>query len=270
MPPEMREDTGEIELAAEGLIPQLVTIDDIKGDMHTHSKWSDGHSSIEEIADYIASHQHYDYIVITDHSKSEIIAGGMNEDQFIEQLKEIKKVNKKLGRDLIKSGTEVDILPDGTLDLSDSLLQTLDWVVASIHSHFHQDNTERIIKACLNPYVCAIGHPTGRVLGSREGYTADMERILDVAAETGTAIEINGHSHRMDINDRWAKRAIEKGVTLVIGTDSHNTGNYNFMKLGVAIARRAWCTKDNILNTSDWTMVEAFKRRKLERIYMMH
>ncbi|WP_028981062.1 DNA polymerase/3'-5' exonuclease PolX [Sporocytophaga myxococcoides] len=270
MPPEMREDTGEIELASEGLIPQLITMEDIKGDMHTHSKWSDGHSSIEEIADYISSNQKYDYIVITDHSKSQIIAGGMEEDKFIEQLKEIKKVNKKIGKDLIKSGTEVDILPDGSLDLSDSLLQTLDWVVASIHSHFNQDNTERIIKACHNPYVCAIGHPTGRVLGAREGYIVDMERILDVAAYTGTALEINAHSHRMDINDRWAKRAIEKGVKLVIGTDSHNTGNYSFMKLGVAIARRAWCTKDNILNTSDWAKIEVFKKRKLEKIYVLH
>jgi DNA polymerase (family 10) len=268
MPPEMREDTGEIELAATGKIPQLITIDDIKGDMHTHSRWSDGHSSIEEIADYITSHHNYDYIVLTDHSKAQIIAGGMQEHEFTEQLKEIRKVNRKLGKDLIKSGAEVDILPDGSLDLSDSVLQTLDWVVASIHSHFNQDNTERILKACYNPYVCAIGHPTGRVLGFREGYGVDMERVLDVAAETGTAIEINANSHRMDINDRWAKRAVEKGVQLVIGTDSHTTGNYSFMKLGVAIARRAWCTKEAILNTGDWSAIEAFKRMKLEKVYI--
>lgn len=265
MPPEMREDNGEIELSQAGKIPDLITLEDVKGDMHTHSKWSDGAESLEEIAEYAEKYLNYEYLVITDHSKSERIAGGMEEQEFGEQITEIQRINKNLGKNFLKAGAEVDILPDGTLDLSNSLLQKMDWVVAAVHSQFNRDNTERIIKACENHFVHAIAHPTGRILGTREGYTVNMERVIEAAAATGTALEINAHAFRMDLNDKWARLARDKGVTLVIGTDAHNHANYKFMQLGVFIARRAWCKAEDILNTKDWEKIVEFKNAKLKR-----
>lgn len=263
MPPEMREDTGEIELAAGGKIPLLISLEDIRGDMHTHSKWSDGADSLEEIAEYAQKNLGYEYLVISDHSKSERIAGGMEEEEFREQIREIKAINRKLGKDFLKAGTEVDIMADGTLDLSDKVLRELDWVIAAVHSQFKRDNTDRIIRACENPYVNAIAHPTGRILGTREGYAVDLEKVIRAAAETGTALEINAHAFRMDLTDQWARLARDKGVTLVIGTDSHNQANYQYMKLGVTIARRAWFKPADILNTGSWDKIVEFKKAKL-------
>jgi len=262
VPPEMREDHGEIELAMSGKMPSLISLKDIKGDMHSHSNWSDGTSSLEEIVEYVQKHFNYEYLVLSDHSKSERVAGGMDESEFRKQIKKIREINKRLGADFLKAGAEVDILPDGSLDLSDHLLEQLDWVIASVHSQFKKDNTDRIIKACENPYVHVIGHPTGRQLGIREAYPVNMEAVIEAAASTGTALEINGHAYRMDLNDQWAKLAREKGVRLTIGTDSHNPANYHYMKLGVAIARRAWCASKHILNTHSWNKIESFKKNK--------
>lgn len=262
IPPEMREDSGEIELSESGQIPKLISLEDIKGDMHTHSKWSDGTSSLEEIAEYAEKSLGYEYMVITDHSKSEIIAGGMDETEFEKQLLEIKEINKKLNKDFLKAGTEVDIMADGTLDLSDELLQKLDWVVASIHSQFKRDNTERVIRACQNPFVHVIGHPTGRLLGTREPYAIDMERVIEAAVATGTALEINAHAFRMDLDSKWARIARDKGVILVISTDAHNNFNYGYMKLGIFTARRAWCKAEDILNTGSWEKIIEFKKCK--------
>lgn len=262
MPPEMREDRGELKLAARHKIPRLITLDDIQGDLHIHSQWSDGMHSIEEIARYVKKHFPYRYIAILDHSKSSRIANGMDEHQFLQQIKAIREINERLGAGFIKAGAEVDILPDGTLDLSDEVLAQLDIVVAAIHSSFTHDNTDRLIEACRNPYVAIIGHPTGRLLGAREAYPVDMGKVIEAAVETGTALEINAQPTRMDLNDRWARLAREMGGKLSISTDMHQLSNFNYMKLGVLIARRAWCTADDVLNTAKWKNVEAFIRGK--------
>jgi len=256
MPPEMREDHGEVELALKKQIPRLVEVEDVKGDLQMHSNWSDGSHTIEEIARYVKEHYNYEYIALTDHSKAVRIAGGMKDRDFLKQIKEIKRVNKLLGEDFVKAGAEVDINPDGSLDLPDEILKQLDWVVASIHTKVSQDNTERLVRACENPYVHAIGHPTGRVYGTREGYPVDIEKLAKAAKETCTALEINGQPERMDLNDSLARKAREMGVMLTFGSDSHHYGNFEFMQLCVAIARRAWCTANDVLNTRSWKEVE--------------
>ncbi|MDP1728327.1 MAG: DNA polymerase/3'-5' exonuclease PolX [Bacteroidota bacterium] len=262
IPPEMREDKGEYKLAEKNKIPKLVEIDNLKGDMQMHSRWSDGLNSIEELASFVMKNYPYEYIVLTDHSKAERVAGGMDENKFREQNKKIKAINLKLEKEFIKTGAEVDILADGSLDLSNDLLSELDWVCASIHSGFNKDNTERLISACRNPYVCCIGHPTGRLIGKREEYKADWKRIFKVAAETGTAMEINSQPDRMDLNDELSELARQQGVMLTISTDSHSLSDLAFISLGVWIARRAWCTAADILNTAGWETVRKFALKK--------
>jgi DNA polymerase (family X) len=262
IPAEMREDNGEIEAAAAGKIPALITLEDIKGDMHSHSRWSDGTGTLEEIATYALNTLKYEYLVITDHSQSEVIARGLTPERYEQQIEEIRRINRQVGKNILKAGAEVDILPDGSLDLPNDLLSRLDWVVASVHSRFNRDNTDRLIKACENPFVNVIGHPTGRQYGAREGYPVNMEKLIEVASATGTALEINAHSHRMDLDDHWARLAKDKGARLVISTDSHNFGNYAFMKLGIFIARRAWCGPEHILNTQNWNAIEKFRGQK--------
>jgi DNA polymerase (family 10) len=262
IPPEMREHAGELDLAAEKKIPGLVMLDDIKGDLQMHSSWSDGTMDIADLARFVSEHYPYDYIVLTDHSKSVRVAGGMNEQQFREQIKEIRSVNNKLKKDFIKAGAEVDIMPDGSLDLKDELLEQLDWVCASIHYGFKHDNTERIIAACQNKFVNCIGHPTGRIIGQREAYPVNWEKVFSIAKQTGTAFEINCQADRMDLNDELARVAREHGVKLVISTDSHQQSQFAFMQLGVFIARRAWCTKKEILNTASWAEIKKFVDRK--------
>jgi len=262
IPPEMREDNGEIELAEKNKIPDLLTLDDVKGDFHVHSDWTDGTNSIRELGDFVNEELDYEYIVLTDHSKSARIAGGMDGDEFREQFAEIDEANDQIGRSVIKKGCEVDILPDGSLDLEDELLEEMEWVVASIHSRFNQDNTDRILKACEHRCVNAIGHPTGRLIGSRGEYPVNLEKVIKKAKETGTALEINAQPMRMDLNDHWTREAQQSGVTLVIGTDTHHTGSFTFMELGVAIARRGWSAKEHILNTGTWKKVEAFVKEK--------
>jgi DNA polymerase (family 10) len=208
----------------------------------------------------------YEYIVITDHSKSQKIARGLDEERLLEEIKEVRLLNKMLGFDFIKIGTEVDILLDGSLDLSDEVLAELDFVVASIHSHFNRDNTDRILKAMTNPYVNAIGHMTGRLIGIREGYKVDMEAVIKQAKETGTALEINAQPRRMDINEIWVRRAVEEGVMMTISTDSHSLGNFEFMEIGVSIARRGWATKENILNTRPWKEIQKFVNEKRQKL----
>ena len=261
----MREDKGELELAAKHRIPDLIQLKDIRGDLHMHSDWSDGSLSIDDLAAFVIRNYDYEYIALTDHSKSERIAGGMDEDAFLTQIKAIRELNKKLGRDFIKTGVEVDILNDGTLDLSDGLLAQLDWVCASIHSGFTKDATERLIAACRNPYVCCIGHPTGRLIGQRSGYPVDWKRVFKAAKETGTALEINAQPQRMDLTDDLVMAAREAGILLVISTDSHGQGDFGYMSQGADIARRAWCTASDILNTKSWKEVRAFIDRKRKK-----
>ena len=266
IPPEMREDKGEIELAKENKIPKLLSLEDIKGDLQMHSLWSDGISSIEDITKFIKRNYNYEYIAITDHSKSSRIANGLDEKKILNQIKEIELINEKLGENFVKTGIEVDILPNGKIDISDEVLSKLSWVTASIHSGFKNDNTDRIIRACENPYILCIGHPTGRLIGEREAYKVEMKQIIEIAKQTNTALEINAQPKRMDLNDEYCMNAIENGVKLVISTDSHTLQNFEYMTLGVSIARRAWCKSSNILNTMKWSEIETWikKKRKLQ------
>lgn len=262
VPPEMREDEGEIEMAADEKIPDLIQFEDIRGDLHVHSTWSDGNYDLDEIAEFVRDHFDYEYLVITEHSKSQTQAGGLDAPKIRKQKKEIEKVNDSLGKVFLRHGIEVDIMPDGSLDLPDDVLEELEWVVASIHSRFKQDNTERILKAMENPFVNAIGHPSGRMIGQRDAYPLDMEKIMEKAAATGTALEVNVSPPRMDLNDRWIRAARDKEVMLVINTDSHNLGDFSDMRLGAAYARRGWCEKEKVLNTRNWKAVKDFVEKK--------
>jgi DNA polymerase (family 10) len=253
VPPEMREDRGEIEAAAEGRLPELVTIEDIKGDLHVHSKWSDGSHTFEQIVD-AAKALGYSYFALTDHSQGLAVARGLTAERLMDQKKEIEALNKKLKDFRILHGTEVDIKNDGTLDFPDDILKMLDIVVASIHSGFRQTKeqlTARIVAAMKNPYVSIIAHPTGRLIGERDAYEVDMDTVLNTAKETGTAMEINSHPLRLDLSDIYAKKAKEMGVPIVISTDAHVTTQFNFMSYGVSIARRSWLEKEDVANTLD-------------------
>ncbi|HYM93081.1 MAG TPA: DNA polymerase/3'-5' exonuclease PolX [Chitinophagaceae bacterium] len=263
IPPELREERGEIEAARKKNLPDLVELKDIKGDMQMHSTWSDGAEKIETIAKYILKKiPQYEYIVMTDHSPSERIAGGLKPAEFKKQFIEIEKLNKKLGKDFVKKGVEVDILADGSLDLPDNLLEQFDWVTASIHIGFNKDNTERLLKACKHPSIHCIGHPSGRLIGKREAYSVDWKKLIEKASATGTAIEINAQPNRLDLRDDLVKEAIENGVKITISTDAHALTQFDCMSLGVDVAKRGWCTKENILNTGSWKTVEQFKKTK--------
>jgi DNA polymerase (family 10) len=251
VPPEMREDRGEIEAAIEGKLPKLVTVNDIKGDLHVHSKWSDGSHTFEQLAE-VAKEHGYSYFALTDHSQGLGVARGLTVERLVEQKREIATLNKKLKNIRILHGTEVDIRSDGTLDFHDDVLQTLDIVVASIHSGFKQTKeqlTSRIVAAMKNPYVSIIAHPTGRLIGERDAYEVDMDEILKTAKETGTAMEINAYPLRLDLSDIYAKKAKELRIPIVISTDAHVTTQFNFMSYGVSIARRSWLEKEDIANT---------------------
>ena len=263
IPPEMREMQGELEWAVKKKAPKLIEWRDIRGDMQMHSTWSDGVMDIDALAKFVMEHYPYEYIVLTDHSKSSRIANGLDEKGFRKQAKQIDVVNKRIGRTFIKKGVEVDILADGSLDLSDELLSKMDWVCASIHSGFQHDNTERLIKACRHPLVHCIGHPSGRLIGQREAYPVQWDKVFTAAVKTGTALEINAQPQRLDLNDLLARQAREAGVMLTISTDSHAEGHFEYMAGGVMVARRAWCTSDHILNTKRWTEVKKFTRQKI-------
>ncbi|MBI5050473.1 MAG: DNA polymerase/3'-5' exonuclease PolX [Nitrospirae bacterium] len=255
--PEIREDNGEIEAAVSGKLPELVTIKDIKGDLHVHTKWSDGSHSFEELI-AAAKKKGYGYIAITDHSKGLGVARGMSIEQLMKQNKEIKAINKTLKNFKLLSGTEVDIRSDGTLDYPDDVLSGLDIVIASIHSGFRQGReqlTKRLVSAMENPYVSVIAHPTGRLIGERDAYEVDMEKFLKTAKETGTAIEINAYPLRLDLSDIYAKKAKEMGIPIVINTDTHLILQFDYMAYGVGIARRGWLESKDVLNTYDYAVL---------------
>lgn len=249
--PELREDRGELEAAMEGRLPVLLERQDIKGDLHVHTDWSDGNNSIEAIV-AAAKSMGYEYIAITDHSKSLKIAGGLDEKRLREQMEVIKKLNSEIEGLRILSGIEVDILSNEIMDFDDEILSKLDVVVASIHSGFKQDReklTRRIIAACENPHVDIIAHPTGRMLGKRDPYDVDMDLVLKAAARTNTILEINSSPDRLDLDDMMARRAKDMGVKIAINTDAHEKEGLKDMRFGVWNARRAWLEKDDVVNT---------------------
>jgi len=251
IPPELREDRGEVEAAAESRLPELIEESDIRGDLHLHTNWSDGLSSVEDMA-RAAKARGYAYLAITDHSRSLGVANGLSVERLAEQREEIESVRRRVRGIRILAGTEVDILSDGTIDFPDEELEKLDIVVASIHTGFTQSEdriTGRIVSACENPNVDIIAHPTGGLLESREPYAVDLERVMEAAAETGTALEINSHPDRLDLSDVNARRAVATGVALAINTDSHHTDQLGSMGLGVVTARRGWVGPENVLNT---------------------
>ena len=249
--PELREDRGEIEAAQEGRLPKLIHEFEIKGDLHVHSKWSDGTSSIEEIA-RAAQKRGYQYVAICDHSKSLRIAHGLDEARLMKQIEEIDRLNEKLKGFQILKGSEVDILTDGTLDLSEKILEKLDFVVAAIHSGFKQDKekmTKRIIRALENPLIHVIAHPSGRLLGARDPYEVEIEGLMEAAKKYRKALEINAYFERLDLDDIHCRKAKEMGIQVAIGTDSHHLDQMWMISLGVAVARRGWLEAPDILNT---------------------
>jgi len=264
IPPELREDRGEVEAALDRELPALIAPEDIRGDLHHHSNWSDGFASIEDVA-RAAKLRGYEYIIISDHSQSLSIANGLSEERLLEQGEEIDRINRKVRGIRILKGTEADIKSDGTIDYPDELLAGLDIVVASIHSGFEQSEeqiTGRIVSAMENPNVNIIGHPTGRLIDRREPYAVDLDALMRAAADTGTALEINCHDERVDLGDVHARRAAEMGVMLSLGTDSHDPSQAWMMDIGVHTARRAWLTPESVLNTMSWKALRNHVSRK--------
>jgi DNA polymerase (family 10) len=247
IPPEMREDRGEIELALGGRLPRLVEAADIKGDLHVHTRASDGHLSLGEVV-ALAREMGYAYIAICDHSQAAKYAHGLAADRLAAEMEEIEAFNRTLSGFRVLKGSEVDILADGTLDFPDELLARLDFVVAAVHSGFKKDVTRRMLKALENPYVQTIAHPTGRLISGREGYDVDIDQVISAAAKRSKALELNAYYDRLDLDELNLKKAKERGVRITIGTDTHYADGLAMMRFGLGIARRAWLGKDDILN----------------------
>jgi DNA polymerase (family 10) len=251
IPPELRENTGEIAAAENHKLPHLVTLKDMKGDLQMHSTASDGKNSIEEMAE-AARELGHQYIAITDHSKAVTVANGLDEKRMAAHIKKIHAANEKDLGIRVLAGAEVDILKDGSLDYSDEILAQLDVVVCSIHSYFNLDRaamTERMLAAIENPYTQIVAHPTGRLLLRRDAFDYDMEKVLEACAKHGVAMECNSYPDRLDLKDVYLRMCKERGVKVVISTDSHNTANLAFIRYGVTMARRGWLEKKDVINT---------------------
>jgi len=260
IPPELREGGEEIERAEQGTLPKLIETADIKGDLHIHTDWSDGHNTIEEMA-LAARERGYQYIAITDHSAGRGIAHGLNVERLQQQLAQIADLNERFKDFRLLSGIEVDIRADGSLDLPKEILSQLDIVVAAIHSAMEQDAnkiTGRVIAAMESPHVDILAHPSCRLLGQREPINIDMDQLFQAALRTGTALEINAMPKRLDLKDTYVYRARELGVKLIINTDSHSTEQLDLIRFGVSVARRGWCEPGHILNTRPLEEILAF------------
>jgi DNA polymerase (family 10) len=252
IPPEMRENAGEIELGRQDKVPKLVEYGSLKGDLQVHSENSDGTATIEEMARGAKAFG-LDYIAITDHTKSLKLAGGLEEQELLEQADKISQLNDRLREEFrILSSAEVNIMKDGSLDIPNTVLDKLDIVGAAIHSHFNlpiETQTERLIKAAKNPSVDILFHPTGRLINRRAGYLVDIEKLIDVAKDTNTVLEIDAHYDRLDLKDEYVRMAVRNGVKLVIDSDAHHPIHYSFLTFGIAQARRGWAIQSDILNT---------------------
>jgi DNA polymerase (family X) len=250
MPPEIRENRGELRAAAEHRLPDLVKQEDLRGDLQMHTDWSDGTATLEEMTRACVE-MGYQYAAVTDHSRSLKIAGGLSVERLTERLSEIEQLNERLAPFRILTSTEVDILRDGSLDYPDEILARLDVVVAAVHTSFKMDRermTDRILRALRNPHVDILGHPTGRLLLRRDPYEVDLERVIKVASEEGVALEINALPDRLDLDDVWARRAMQLGAMLCINTDAHAPDHLTHMRYGIAVARRGWLEKKDVLN----------------------
>jgi DNA polymerase (family X) len=251
IPPELRENLGEIDVAEKHALPNLISIEDLQGDVHMHTVETDGKNTIEEMA-VAAKERGYQYMAITDHSKNLAFANGLDDERAVAHIQKIRDANKSIEGITILAGIEVDILADGDLDLSDDVLAQMDIVIASVHSVFNQEPakmTERLLKAIANPHVSIIGHPTGRIQLRRDAYPFDMDQILAAAAKNKVAMELNSYPDRLDLNDVHLRRAKQRGVKIVINTDSHHTSHLEKIRYGILQARRAWLTKEDVLNT---------------------
>ncbi|MFD1362201.1 DNA polymerase/3'-5' exonuclease PolX [Lentibacillus salinarum] len=264
IPPEVRENTGEVETFRDPV--PLLELDDIRGDLHMHTTWSDGAQSLEEMVNQARVKQ-YDYITITDHSKFLRVANGLNETRLRKQREEIAKLNETYQDIHIFAGVEMDILPDGALNFSDDFLQEMDFVIGAIHSGFNQSQEQimaRLDAALENPYVSLIAHPTGRLIGRRKGYNADVERLIERAKETDTALEINANPNRLDLSSEWAQKAQEAGVKIAINTDAHDYQMLDHMAYGVGAARKGWLKKETVINTWPTQKLTDFMNRSIE------
>jgi DNA polymerase (family X) len=261
IPPELRENRGELAAAREGTLPDLIELPDIRGDLHMHTTLSDGHATVEEMAE-AARELGYEYVAVTDHSATHGFGNDVSPKALLERVEEIRAL-PDLGITVL-AGTETNVLPDGSLDYADDVLEQLDWVVASLHTSFRlaeQKQTERMLKAMEHPLVDVIGHPTGRLIERREAYALDVDAVIAKAVETGTFLEINANPDRRDLNDVYARAAAEAGVTLTIDSDAHWPRTLTNMRYGVATARRAWLTKEHVGNTRPWNELDRLRKR---------
>jgi DNA polymerase (family 10) len=263
IPPELREDRGEIALAKANRLPKLVTLGDIRGDLHAHSDWTDGTVSIEAMAAG-AKVCGYEYMALTDHSRRVAMAHGLDPTRLSRQIRQVDKINAKLKGITILKGIEVDILKDGQLDLPDSILAQLDIVVASVHSFFdlpREAQTDRVVRAMENRHVSIVGHPTGRLIGEREPYAIDMDRVLSAAHDLGCYVEINAEPDRLDLNDIHAFAAKSKSVKVAVSTDAHSVNAFQYMRFGIDQARRGWLTADDVINTRSLAQLRKLLKR---------
>ena len=251
IPPEMRENRGEMELARLGKIPKLIEYGSLKGDLQVHTERTDGTASMEQMA-AAAKEFGLDYIAITDHTKSLALAGGLDEDELLDQAAKAAALSDRLEGMRVLSSAEVNILKDGTLDIANNVLDKLDIVGAAIHSNFSlpvEVQTDRLVRAAKNPSVDILFHPTGRLINKREGYPVDMEKVIDAAVDTGTALEVDAHYNRLDLKDEYVRMAVKKGVKLTIDSDSHHPVHFAYLVFGIAQARRGWARASDVLNT---------------------
>jgi len=268
VPPELREGLGEVEAAREGRLPDLITLEDMRGDFHMHTTWTDGQNTVREMIE-AARLRGYEYIAITDHTQSTSIAGGNTPEELLEELEEIEAVASEFDDIKVFKGAEVDILSDGSLDMPFDVLDRLDWIVISIHAGFHQEKqqiTDRVVRAMETGYPNVFAHPTGRILGERPPYEIDLEQVMAAAKKHDVRMELNASPYRLDLNSYWLTVAKQSGVGIVISTDSHQTKGFASMRYGMMTARRAWLTKHDVLNTLPLPkLVAELERKKTAR-----